>query len=118
MLCPLLALLQNYVHGIFGFLWWVLILLQQSLHQTAHIGTFRFTSVPVNGAVLSEHVCQFLSQFDKLIIRIEVLYCLRSCQGIIECFFLIGKSQIIALLLCIHHFLCHLQKFLNNFLIG
>ena len=83
-LCPLFALFQDGVHSVFGLLGWVLILFQQSLHQTAHVGTFRLPAIPVDGSVLPEHVGQFLGQFDELIVRVEVLYRLWTGQGIIE----------------------------------
>ena len=55
-LCPLLTLFQYDVHGTLCFLWWVLVFLQQSLYQTAHVGTFRLSSIPVDGAISSEHI--------------------------------------------------------------
>lgn len=48
---PVVALAHHGFQRLFCTLWWILILLEQSLHHHSHLRPRRFLSVPVDGAV-------------------------------------------------------------------
>lgn len=115
---PVVALAHHGFQRLFCTLWWILILLEQSLHHHSHFRPRRFLAVPVDGAVAVQYFRQFPSQRHKLLVGVSLPHSFGRGERIIECLLLGRKSQVVALCLCLLHLLSHLQQFLYHFLVG
>ena len=85
---PKLALAHDGFDGVIVFFRRVFVLFEKPFDHLPHSGTCSFFLLPVNGAVLTQHFCQFPRQSNQGFIFVEILDVFRFGQCIVKSQFL------------------------------